>query len=187
MLKKILVILAVLLVFANECFALEGRKIANVGAEMLYTRILQTCVNNGISQNSFSELYKGNGEFYTYFFYPQNDNVIQTTLDYNNDGYVTLISIDGAGLDEQQRLTVYGMAVACLKALNITETEMQYLFDNLQTNIMIVSCRKLSYFSLTVVLQNSRRRKISLNINNTHNHLCKEVSNPKRKFMLFRC
>ena len=109
--------------FANECFALEGRKIANVGAEMLYTRILQTCVNNGISQNSFSELYKGNGEFYTYFFYPQNDNVIQTTLDYNNDGYVTLISIDGAGLDEQQRLTVYGMAVACLKALNITETE----------------------------------------------------------------
>ena len=134
MLKKILVILAVLLVFANECFALEGRKIANVGAEMLYTRILQTCVNNGISQNSFSELYKGNGEFYTYFFYPQNDNVIQTTLDYNNDGYVTLISIDGAGLDEQQRLTVYGMAVACLKALNITETEMQYLFDNLQEN-----------------------------------------------------
>ncbi len=134
MLKKILVILAVLLVFANECFALEGRKIANVGAEMLYTRILQTCVNNGISQNSFSELYKGNGEFYTYFFYPQNDNVIQTTLDYNNDGYVTLISIDGAGLDEQQRLTVYGMAVACLKALNITETEMQYLFNNLQEN-----------------------------------------------------
>ena len=59
-----------------------------------------------------------------------------------------------------------------------------YLFDNLQTNIMIVSCRKPSYFSLTVVLQNSRRRKISLNINDTHNHLCKEVSNPKRKFIL---
>ena len=55
MLKKILVILAVLLVFANECFALEGRKIANVGAEMLYTRILQTCVNNGISQNVTSK------------------------------------------------------------------------------------------------------------------------------------
>ena len=46
-----------------------------------------------------------------------------------------------------------------------------YLFDNLQTNIMIVSCRKLSHLSLTVVLQNSRRRKISLNINDTHN-LC---------------
>lgn len=102
--------------------------ICNLGAERLYTNIM----NNAIRNNYVCSPFIRTSDFYGGFTATKYTAPIYVVFDVNNDGYVTEIYLQGSGLSKQSLNELLDFGSVCLQSIGVSNTEMVYLAKNIR-------------------------------------------------------
>lgn len=136
--KKISALCFLFVLVANVCFAegWEGTPVCGLGAERLYDKILEAGRNNGISSNEFTPLRESMIGGAYFFECPRSDPNITNNimLSINNDGYVTVISIEGSSINNKNVNSMSALTILCLQAIGLSGDEIAYITNNFKRN-----------------------------------------------------